>query len=337
MTRTPRTIEQRRATRSAARLRNISRQEKSNNIDESYLIIMYFKTMSGSGRMRGIQLFNELKQKYKFIYINPNIRELHNNNPSLLSKKTVVFLLKYGDITKEELDLLNNPFIIWDMIDTYIKGYADNKHYKSKLEICHLINCANSHEMKLLQQKNNKSYKIFDCIPHNWDNRVRKYQDKAKENEQLKEPKIVFLGTPHRGSFDTTFKNYKDICHIGQYVINDKNNIIGSFNVCSSFRQSNISIMKPGTKCAVASSLNCVFMANKNEYGVYDLLGDEYPYYFEEPITKQCIDETIDYIKKTYNTPVWDKAKECMERAKEKSDIINVTKEFIKHFENYFK
>ena len=306
-------------------------------LDDSYLIISFFNPRYASSKMRACQISNELKKKYKYVLNNPSINSFNKENKALLNKKKVVFLYKFATVHRKYKRILRNAFVIWDIIDglAHRIKYKYNKFFRRHYKESHLINCANSGQMNMFK-KYNPLNRIFDCIPHNWDNRVRNCVNKAKENENLEAPKFVFLGTPQKGGYDHRFMNYKDFNRIGKISVNDKNNTVGTFNVCGSFRPATIAMGKPGTKCAVAASLNCVFLANKKEYGVYDLLGDDYPYYFEEPISEKVIDKSIDYIKKTYKTEIWDKAMECVKKAKEKSDVINVTNDFIRHFENYF-
>lgn len=314
-------------------------------LDDSYLILSFFNPRYASSKMRACQTASELKKKYKYVLNNPDIDTLKKDNESILNKKTVIFVYKFSNLPPNYNDILKDPFIIWDIIDG-LNGKANAKDrnkvtydncefYKNRYNKYHMINCANSGQMKMLKEKNPLN-RIFDCIPHNWDDRMRNLWDKAQKNEKLKKPVFKFLGTSQQ-KYDKKYKKFNGFSHVASKLVTDKKNFVGTFNVCGSFRTEGYALPKPGTKCAVASSINCVFLANRNEYGVYDLLGDNYPYYFNEPLNDKNIKSTMNYITKTYKKEQWHKAKECMKMAKEKSDVINTTKEFIKHIENHFE
>ena len=185
--------------------------------------------------------------------------------------------------------------------------------------------------MEILSADNPKK-KTFACIPHNWDNRTRDTFSLIKRNEKLKEPVYVFVGTSQQ-QYDKKFKNFHKFKHIATKIVDSK--LLGTFNVCGSFRTSEQSIPKPGTKCAVAASMNSLFIASKNEYGVVDLLGDDYPYYFDNPSTKN-VKDVMDKIDNTYKTKTWDKAMECVNNARIKSDVVTTTNQFIDHFLKHF-
>lgn len=316
------------------------------NLDNSYLIICIFKENFASSIMRAHQTRDQLKKKFKHVYSNPNYNDLYAKNPNIFKLKTVVFIFKW-EPTPFYIQKLNNPYIIWDIIDgldqakpikvTDIKKgvivtYDNSNSYRERYNLCHLINCANSEQMKMLSTKNPLN-KTFDCIPHNWDDRTRKYYTQSLNNQKLKSPVFTFVGTSQQ-YYDKRYKNYKAFNHITKKLVKPK--MIGTFNVCGSFRTHKIAIPKPGTKCAVAASMNCVFMACKNEYGAVDLLGPNYPYYFNEPITDKVIRKMIKYIKRTYKKEPWKRAMDCVREAKLKSDVITTTNCFISHFKKHF-
>jgi hypothetical protein len=311
-------------------------QTIDHSLDDSYLILCFYNKALASSSMRAVQTSNELKKKYRYVCNNPDFNKFIKNNKKykLTNKKTVVFLFKYANIPEKFNNILKNPFIIWDTIDGLDKR-SSLLNNEIVYKTCHLINCCNSGMMKILQKYNSLN-KIIDCIPHNWDTRMRKYWNNAIENENLENPVFVFLGTSQQ-HFDKKYKNFNGNRQIAKELVHNKNNLIGKFNVCSSFRTKSVAMPKPGTKCAVAASINCLFLANKNEYGVHDLLGDDYPYYFDDNINDETIKKTMNYMKETYKKEPWNKAKECMKIAKEKSDVINTTKLFIAHIENHYE
>ena len=367
MAKKKRSLSERRRTRLAAKKRNMLKQKKQQqtqappkkkrrkknndenisaedpNKNKDYFIILFIRgrqsSFSGSARMRGLQLATELAKSYQYVFINPQLNNNFNTYQPYIHLKTVVFVIKGAHLPAT--DKLINPFYIWDTID-YFEGLSlkhkqiithKHNHVQKQYDKYHLINCANSKQIEYLCPPNNPKNRIFDCIPHNWDNRFRIFNKKALENEQLSEPKFAYIGTPNkRDPADRKFYNYKDISYLGG-IVNKQH--IGTFNVCGSFRSKFNSIYKPGTKCAVAASLNAVFIANKHEYGVHDLLGPKYPYYLKKT-DQQTMEKMINYIKDTYKTPIWDKAMKIIKEVKEKTDIRNIAKQFIKHIENHF-
>tara|TARA_Y100000389_G_scaffold71441_1_gene68116 strand:- start:153 stop:1277 length:1125 start_codon:yes stop_codon:yes gene_type:complete len=363
MAKNKRSISERKRTRIAARRRNALKQQeqqkhkmppvkkekkringnisaKDPNKNKDYFIIFALYSLhTGSSWMRGKQLARALAKTYQYVFINPSLDKNFETYKPYVHLKTVVFTIKAGFLRGTEK--LNNPFYIWDVVDwaEYFTLKKDKiityeyKYVKKKYDKCHLINCANSKQIEYFCPQNNPKDRIFDCIPHNWDSKFRDITPKALNNEKLPEPKFAYIGTPNKKDpTDSKFRNYKDITYLGQVA---KKKDIGTFNVCASFRSEFNSIYKPGTKCAVAASFNSAFIANKHEYGVYDLLGPDYPYYLEKT-NQQNMENMIKYIKDTYKTPIWDKAMKIIKEVKEKTDVRNIAKQFIKHIENHF-
>ena len=320
-----------------------------NQTNNDYLILTIYDKKMASGIMRGRQTYEELTKKYTHVYDQNTFDDLLNKNPTtnLLKLTTVVFIFKWCKIPKW-ISIFNSPYIIWDIVDGLdhmkpirrtgvvrgvLPNYNNCKGYRGMYNLCNLINCANSKQMELLSAIN-PGKKTFDSIPHNWDNRTR---DKFKlwiKNTNLDKPNYVFVGTAQQ-KFDAKFRKFYKFNHIATKLVSSK--FLGTFNVCGSFRTGDISIPKPGTKCAVAASMNCIFIASRDEYGVFDLLGERYPYYFSGVPTKGKIKNLINYIDKTYKSPTWELAMECVNEAKIKSDIITTTDNFIKHFTDHFK
>ena len=319
------------------------------NLEKDFLIITIYNKKMASGIMRGRQTYEQLKKKFKYVY---NVDEFNNivkKDPKtkLLNMKTAIFLFKWVGIPSW-FNQIKNKYVIWDIIDGLdhyrpnrkagvVKGqvvtYNNCLGFRRMYKICNLINCANSKQMEILSAKNPHK-KTFDCIPHNWDNRTRDKINKCKLNEKLPQPNYVFVGTAQQ-RYDKIFRNFYKFKPIACKLVHDKQ--LGKFNVCGSFRSADQSIPKPGTKCAVAASMNSLFIANKDEYGVYDLLGKEYPYYFSGDPDKKKIKRLINTIDKTYNTPTWELAVKCMEKARIESDVVTTTDNFIKHIKNHFK
>jgi hypothetical protein len=319
------------------------------NLNKDYLIINVYNKKMASGNMRGDQTHQELKKKYQYVYTHDEYNKLIINpkNHFLFKLNIVVFIYKWTMPPADLVSKLNNPYIIWDIIDgldhnrpnkkagvikNTIVTYKNCEGYRKMYKLSNLINCANSKQMEILSSVNPLN-KQFDCIPHNWDNRIRNSFDICKKNEKLSIPHYAFVGTSQQ-SYDKIFKNYYKFKHIANKVVSKEQ--MGTFNVCGSFRTGDQSIPKPGTKCAVAASMNCIFIANKDEAGVVDLLGPEYPYYFSKDPNKKHIKTLINYIDKTYKTEIWNTAMECVKDARIKSDVITTTSSFITHFTNHF-
>ena len=95
-------------------------------------------------------------------------------------------------------------------------------------------------------------------------------------------------------------------------------------------RDEKTSFGKPATKSYVAASLNSIIIAYYHEYGVRDLYGEEYPYYIKKnkKIDKENIIDTIDYIKQTYKSDIWNKALQITQSVKELTSIEYVGLQF---------
>tara|TARA_B110000858_G_C17777919_1_gene463217 strand:+ start:104 stop:1027 length:924 start_codon:yes stop_codon:yes gene_type:complete len=278
-------------------------------------------------RMRTLPLLEELQNYFTHCYFNPN-----KNIISKFSKNTFILIhIKFKKIPKPFLKM-KKKLVIWDIIDALAnstsKTLLSNKLFQEKYKISNIINCPNN-AMKSFVKKHNSLHRNIYAIPHNWDPRMIKYFEKHNNQlNALKEPKIGYLGTPNSKKEEKMILKIPEINFIGPVI---KKNNIGNFNCLCSLRDEKSSFGKPATKSFVAASLNSLIIAYKHEYGVYDFYGNEYPYYIKKnskKTDKENIKDTINYLKETYNTDVWNKAVEISKNVKGKTSIEYVALEF---------
>ena len=274
-------------------------------------------------RMRTLPLF---KKYFNYCYFNPN-KDIISKFPK---HKFIIFHIKFKKIPKHFLKI-KKKLIIWDIIDalsnTTSKTIFSNKLFQEKYKLSDVINCPNG-KMKSSIKKNNHLHKKICTIPHNWDPRMIKYFEKHDNKlKELEEPKIGYLGTPNTKKEKEMISKLHDINFIGPVI---KKNNIGTFNCLCSMRDKKSSFGKPATKSYVAASFNSLILAYKHESGVHDLYGDEYPYYIKTDSKTEIknIKNTIDYIKETYNTDIWNKAIQISNDVKEKTSIEYVGLQF---------
>lgn len=302
-------------------------------------ILSNINTPSGSGIMRGHQLYEFFKKNNHNVYFNPKDDIFINYDETY---KFIIIIIKYLDknpqLHANKLKILEkktNKLMIWDIIDTFQKTSNEKllinsdvfKKYYKKMDI---INCPNKNMMEIIK-KNNPLNKNIVFIPHNWDNRSNIHYKKFLKNELLDNIKIAFIGTPNNlyDQLILSNKNELNITNLGRVL--DYNNA-GTFNVCCCIRTKESAFSKPSTKSYVAASFNCCIIASKDEYGVVDLFGDDYPYYIEEKYENKLdnIKNTIKYMKDTYKTDIWYKALNIVKDVRNKTSIEYIGDQFLK-------
>lgn len=274
--------------------------------------------------MRTRPLFRQLKQNFSYCFFNPN-DSIIKKYPY---KKFFIVRIKCHKIPNSFLQLKNKT-VFWDVIDTLQHSSAETlfkiPRFLEGYKQSDIINCPNR-EMQKLIEKNNYLKKDIRMVPHNWDSRVEKLFTLAKRNENLKTPKIAYLGTPNTEEERKCISESPHVFNLGRTI---QKSDIGTFNLCCSLRNKKVAFGKPATKSFVAASLNALIIANKEEYGVFDLYGEDYPYYLknEKQTLAQNLEETIKHIVSTYNTNIWHKAKEISKRVREKTSINAISLE----------
>lgn len=275
-------------------------------------------------QMRTRPLFRELNKYFSYCFFNANDSIIKK----FPYKRFFIIRIKSYTIPKAFLELKNKT-IFWDIIDTLQHCTPDNlfktPRFLQGYKESDIINCPNS-EMKKIILSNNNLKKEIVMIPHNWDSRVENLFTLAKKNESLEKPVIAYLGTPNSQQEQQCIQKSPFVVNLGR-VINK--NHIGTFNVCCSLRNKNVAFGKPGTKSFVASSLNSLIIASKEEYGVVDLYGNDYPYYLKnnKKTLSENLEETINYIVSTYNTDIWKNAKLISNNVREKTSINAISLE----------
>lgn len=278
-------------------------------------------------RMRTLPLIEEFKKKIKYCFFNPSEKIINE----YLNFKFILIQIKFKKIPKLFLKI-KNKLVIWDIIDslpnTTPKSIFKNKLFQNNYKNSDIINFPNS-KMKLCVKKNNPLNRKLIFIPHNWDSRMKKHiNSHCQETLSLKKPTIAYVGTPNTKDEKEIIKQVKDVDFLGPVI---KKNHIGKFNILCSFRDKKNSFWKPATKSYVSASFDALIIAHKHEYGVFDLFGEEYPYYIKnsEKTIVENIKKTIDFIKDSYKTEIWFKAIEITKNVKELTCIENIANEFI--------
>ena len=290
----------------------------------------YLRNENSHYKMRTLPLLDEMKQYFNHCYLNPRDKIISK----YIKKKFILIHIKSEEIPKKFLQI-KNKLVIWDVIDSLKTTQPNNilkdNLFKTKYQYSNIINCPNCAMKNFLRKKKNNHLKRkYVFIPHNWDPRIDKYLDEHNQKiQEFKTPKIGYLGIPDRESKNENdyISKIDEINYLGR-MFNATN--IGTFNCLCSLRDEKTSFGKPATKSYVAASFNAIIISHYHEYGVRDLYGDEYPYYIknQEKSELQNIRNTIDYIKQTYNSDIWNNAMQIAQSVKEKTSIEYVGLQF---------
>lgn len=293
------------------------------------LIFLTFQGNSGSYKLRALEIANKLKTYHK---INSELycKNVENIIPKI--KNAIIIIIKLPDQKEikyiDQLRKQNNRLIL-DLCDLqvlYSKFLTWNKRYTriffSKYD--HFI-VMNKYMQHFLIKRKVGEDKI-SVIYHHWDERLRNHIKKLSDNklriyyigitnkegknclylDHFKSNIQVITGTNIKGAI-----HYKNTCH---YSIRDPNTAHALF-------KSNIKLSN-----ASASDANIIISPDQS---VMDLLPHDYPYLVANP-TKNNVAKMIDYVKKTYNTDIWKKGLTQMNIIKEKTDLNNIIKDYIK-------
>lgn len=266
-------------------------------------IFLYEKTKInwGSTILRGFNIANRLK--CEILPFDENIR----------GKRIICLKFNYFII----LDLAKNNEIILDMVDF--------KHSK-KRDVCDILKNFDYGIFCSLAQKN-KFMNLFKypekcvVIYHHWDERLNNVS--AGDISHIK---IGYFGNEQKCHL---FNQIKDINY---YITSNYQNFSKTL---SDYSKCNVHyIIKPEkyekdyvsmAKLANASALFCPVITLKECYD--EFLTDNYPFYCNSNNIND-IQNTIDDIKKNFNTGKWNEAVNIMKLVKEKTSIDSALKKY---------
>lgn len=233
--------------------------------------------------------------------------------------KLILDVIDWLDKDKYEMSKnVNAPNFFPDFTKDYFDGY--------------IVNNIKMRDWWYENIDRDRSKPVF-VIPHHWDFRFSNFDSfdygkkpyfyylgqslKKNQNclwiEELLKAKVL----DEQRSADKYFKDSPvDGCQI---------NIrrTGSFEYC----------FKPATKLSIASAMGSVIITTK-DWSVEDILDDSYPYILKSS-DYQSVVEMINYVKETYKTDIWFRAKTILEGVKEKTSLDNIINLYL-NIENSF-
>jgi hypothetical protein len=289
-------------------------------------IIFYSANNNGFGScyMRGYQVYQELK-KYHNCYCTTNISNIKNsiiifikNNFNLdlklliMSKNNnninIIDIVDYVDVDPNDEKIYDEPDFNKNNYNNFIDAYIVNN--------------------KIMESEYIKKYNKFSyVIPHHYDPRLNKIQNKKSNN-------LKFLFNGYLGHTNNNCLYVNELRqNLENFFISDglenfliDNNIHDCCHI--SIRKTNSweYRTKPAMKLAHASGINCNIITS-NDDSVKDILPENYPYLLKDDSYESLID-MINYVKETYNTPVWMKGLEIMDTIKNKLMLENIVKNY---------
>jgi hypothetical protein len=280
--------------------------------------------------LRGKQIANKLKLVYNFNIITTPSNLISNLNPNYISN-SIIFLIKKIKLTgndhsdeyeKNVFNILknNNNIIIHDLIDLDYNDVLLKRNFYDVYLTC------NEHYKYFLEDKLND--KIIFNIPHHLDFRLNDIKKIKIDDIKL----VYFGGISYKKEKNCHFiKNLEDDYNLN-YIkwksdkkITEYINELSKYNVHVDIRNENDMNykIKPGTKTVVASAFNSIIITTKHP-GAYELLGPKYPYYCE--CNYKSIQNTIEFLKKTFNKKEWIEATKILNNVKNYLNIDNIIK-----------
>ena len=295
--------------------------EKSNNI------VFYVQENCGasSSRMRGNQICNELKKYYNCI-CSTNINQIKNSivifikdnfNLNLeklqISKKNnninVIDIIDYINIDTNDKTIYDDPDFIKNNFNNYIDAYiVNNKYMESKYTL--------------------KYNKFTFVIPHHYDPCL----DKINKITKYDSLKFIFNGYIGHTNNNCLYINELKKNLNNLYISPDIDTFISNklFHDCChiSIRKTNSweYKIKPAMKLAHAAGMDCNIITT-NDNCISELLPEDYPYLLKDD-SYESTQKMIEYVKETFNTPIWENALEKIKLIKNELKLENIVKKF---------
>jgi hypothetical protein len=288
--------------------------------------IVFMYTLSGAGKMRGVQIENKLKL-FKFntshtynpksLLLFEQCKKLHNN---------IIIIVKRLPPNKI-LNLLkqNNNIIIYDILD-FTKTQKDDLpvrfHPNIKTSISYLdyIITVNRFMTRYIRKTYTFSKSRMFIIQHHYDERINAQDNNTTELD------ICYIGQPAKQNcmYMTKIPSINR-SHIEQYFYTNDNT---TYNCHFNIRDANSwnYKFKSCVKLATAAALNCNIITTRDN-SIAELLPDDYPYYTTDKYDDVL--KTIQYAKDTYNTDIWHKGLKQMADIKIKTSLDETIKLYI--------
>lgn len=249
--------------------------------------------------------------------------------PENTSNSILVFVGNFTgrySISLDELQRLklNNNKIILDVVDklTYLNLYLEKEtpYYHILDGVIFPNKFSENHFMQDLSCKSTTIYHQYDS--RLTDSPINKSQDFG----------VCYVGVVYQDPYFMNPPDWLDITNIG--IMSDVNKmfeILRKYPIHFSHRSSNIQdfYFKPSTKISIAAATNSTFITSKDKT-VVELLGEDYPLYINEDISKT--NKLVDHLKIEFGKDNLNQYIQLLKPIKEKLNINNICKEYIKFF-----
>jgi hypothetical protein len=264
------------------------------------------KSQYGSVKMRGMQLFEVLKDRLH-IEIKPISKCLGEHNSLIIIVKPTYYE-KYTPL------LRNKNIVMFDILDSF-------QVLDSKLKLM-----KNFHGAIFCSEYTRHRYANYFAHPelcftayHHWDPRFENF------NNQSPEFNLAYIGDPTKVYLSGSIPNidYRYIKVPTDFSIDMYKGINAHFIMKPKAPRH---IVEPITKVsAAAATLSPVITLAGPEK---ELLGDTYPYYVKSN-NMNDIKHTIKFMKDTYNHTEWNLALDIMKHVKERTSLMACAERYI--------
>lgn len=275
------------------------------------------KNASGSAPMRSIQICKNIQRRFKFINC---VMTLDIEN---IENKVFLFVKDNFNLNIEILKKVkkNNNVIIFDILDYYdektcnIPDMIQNKF----LDYIDILIVNNLYMRKNFYKLNKPIY----VIPHHYDERLIKFTKAPKCNNL----QFIYNGelgnTNQNCLYINELKKKYDIIHCTSFIdfiqkYNKKNYCYLSIRKENSYEFNNRPLMKLAH--AAGTDSNIIITKDKS---VIDFLDPSYPYLLKNS-NYETVLKMMEYVKKTFNTEIWWKARSIMSELKLRLHIDHV-------------
>jgi hypothetical protein len=318
---------------------------------------------SAAGYMRGVQVSDELNKDniYRTVcYKLDNYEQIINIYNSIVLIVRILIPIEYLLILKQ-----HNNTIIYDIVDYGVKGTYMTKVYKPQKKVKKKDNFKIYYPRIFLDINNIKNIDYLIVVNNYSKNYISKYilyplvrKKKIKKRELCKiitiyhhwDPNINNIEKNIKKNIEKNIKNELSICYIGQrtntincayldilpevkqigysiHLLNNHKNYNCHYNI----RNDNTFFFnfKSNVKLSTASVTNSNIITTKDE-SIMELINHDYPYLTNGDINS--VKQTIEYAKNTYNTEIWFKGLEEMERIKYITSLPVIIKSYKKLF-----
>lgn len=261
---------------------------------------------SGSYKSRGIQMakaFETLGAVCRHV--------LHSKVISMAKDFDVIIFIKCAP-PNNGFRAFYDALVVMDIVDNL---ELLNKKY---FDLVDAVIFPNVHSQKMFQKQCTRS----KCIIHHYDPDFAVPTDKS-----LSEPRFIYVG--HQAYLPGHAHANPDI----HKVCNDYDGvpqIIHKFNVHLNLRKPGTQDFnfKPNSKVSFAAScVGSVILTTRERSTLQFRSMKDYPYYVEGT-SKEQVNVVMDYIRATYNGPVWHKALACLADVRSRSTIEAVAGEY---------